>query len=46
MRVLENGRQICEKCGHIIFPQDGAFKCPCLKCVEVDFAPNIRRLRR
>jgi predicted RNA-binding Zn-ribbon protein involved in translation (DUF1610 family) len=46
MRVLENGRQICEECGHIVFPEDGAFKCPCPKCVEVLISPNIRRLRR
>lgn len=28
MRVLDNGRQICEHCGHIIFPEDRAFLCP------------------
>ena len=38
MRVLGNGRQICEHCGHIIFPQDRAFRCPCQECVEVHFA--------
>jgi len=38
MRVLENGRQICEHCGHIIFPEDRAFWCPCAKCVEVHFS--------
>jgi hypothetical protein len=38
MRVLENGRQICEHCGHIIFPQDRAFWCPCQRCVEVHFS--------
>jgi len=42
---FENGRQICEKCGHIVFPEDGAFQCPCLKCVEVRLSPKIRRLR-
>jgi hypothetical protein len=46
MRVLENGRRICEKCGHIVFPEDEAFKCPCPKCIEVEFSPKIRRLRR
>ena len=25
MKVLENGRQICEKCGHIVFPEDRVF---------------------
>lgn len=24
MKVLRNGRLICEKCGHIVFPDDGA----------------------
>jgi hypothetical protein len=38
MRVLENGRQICEHCGHITFPEDAAFWCPCQKCVEVHFS--------
>ena len=23
MKVLRNGRLICEKCGHIVFPGDG-----------------------
>jgi hypothetical protein len=46
MKILSNGRQICENCGHIIFPNDAAFKCPCQRCLEVDFSPRIRRLRR
>ena len=46
MKVLANGRQICEHCGHIAFPNDTTFKCPCQKCLEVDFSPKIRRLRR
>jgi hypothetical protein len=25
MRILKNGRQICESCGHIVFPDDYAF---------------------
>lgn len=29
MKVLSNGRQICEKCGHIVFPNDTEFRCPC-----------------
>ena len=37
MRVLENGRQICENCGHIMFPEDRAFWCPCQKCLEARF---------
>jgi hypothetical protein len=43
MRVLENGRQICEHCGHIIFPQDYAFWCPCQKCVDVHFSLKYSR---
>jgi hypothetical protein len=46
MNVLTNGRLICQNCGHIVFPDDSAFKCPCLKCVEINFSPKIRRLRR
>ena len=37
MRVLENGRQIREKCGHIVFPKDKGFWCPCQKCLDVRF---------
>jgi len=46
MKVLQNGRQICENCGHIVFPNDMAFRCPCPKCLEANFSPRIRRLRR
>jgi hypothetical protein len=46
MKVLPNGRQICDGCGHIIFPNDRAFKCPCQRRVEVDFSPKLRGLRR
>ena len=28
MRVLENGRQICEECGQIIFPRRSSFLVP------------------
>src|SRR5437879_7743108 len=38
MGVLENRRQICEHCGHIIFPEDQTFWCPCQRCVEVHFS--------
>jgi hypothetical protein len=43
MRVLGNGRQICEHCGHIIFPQDRAFWCPRKKCVDVHFSLKYSR---
>jgi hypothetical protein len=45
MSVLSNGRLICEKCGHIVFPNDTAFRCPCAKCLEITFSPRIRRLQ-
>jgi hypothetical protein len=43
MRVLENGRQICENCGHIIFPEDRTFWCPCQKCLEARFSPKLQK---
>jgi predicted RNA-binding Zn-ribbon protein involved in translation (DUF1610 family) len=46
MTVLDNGRMICKNCGHIIFPNDKAFRCPCPKCLEVVLSPRLRRLRR
>jgi len=46
MTVVSKGRLICENCGHIVFPNDTAFRCPCLKCVEVNLSPRIRRFRR
>jgi hypothetical protein len=46
MRVLENGRQICEKCGHIVFPEDRAFWCPCQKCLDMRFSPELQKYSR
>ena len=46
MRVLENSRQICGQCGHIICPEDPAFCCPCQKCVEVHFLLKNARATR
>jgi len=45
MKVLPNGRQICESCGHIIFPHDSAFRCPCERCLQVHFSPRLRPFR-
>jgi hypothetical protein len=45
MRLLSHERLICEKCGHIVFPNDTAFRCPCQKCLEIHFSPRVRRLR-
>lgn len=45
MTVLSNGRLICSNCGHIGIPNDPAFKCPCQKCLEIDFSPRVRGLR-
>lgn len=46
MTILSNGRLICKNCGHIVFPNDTAFRCPCPKCIDVNLSPYIRRLRR
>ena len=46
MRVLENGRQICESCGHIVFPGDTAFRCPCQKCLAIQFSTGFHALIR
>ncbi|MGA7047750.1 MAG: hypothetical protein WBY98_15930, partial [Candidatus Sulfotelmatobacter sp.] len=46
MKVLRNGRLICEKCGHIVFPGDGAFRCPCPRCIAVNMSPRVRTIRR
>jgi hypothetical protein len=45
MQILENGRQICENCGHIVFPNDDAFWCPCPACIKTQFSPRIRGAR-
>lgn len=45
MTVLSNGRLICKNCGHIVFPNDTAFKCPCQKCQEITLSPRVRKLR-
>ena len=45
MRLLSHERLICEKCGHIVFPNDTAFRCPCQKCLEIHFSPRVRGLR-
>src|SRR5215472_10816791 len=46
MRVLDNGRQICENCGHIVFPEDRAFWCPCQKCLDTRSLPRFQKRRR
>ena len=46
MRLLSNGRLICENCSHIVFPNEAAFRCPCQKCLEINFSPRVRGLRR
>jgi len=45
MTLLSTGRLICKKCGHIVFSNDTAFRCPCQKCLEINFSPRVRRLR-
>ena len=46
MTDLSNGRLICKGCGHIIFLNDKAFRCPCSKCLEIKFSPRLGRLRQ
>ena len=46
MRKLAKERLICGHCGHIVIRGDGTFKCPCVKCVEIDFAPRFREIRK
>ena len=45
MDVLSTGRLICKHCG-IAFPNDLAFRCPCLKCLEIAFPPTVRRVQQ
>ena len=45
MTPVAHGRLICQKCGHIIFPNDTAFRCPCPECIKITLSPRIRRLR-
>ena len=42
MRVLQNGRQIGESCGHVVFP-DKAFWCPCQNCLATRFSPRLEK---
>ena len=44
MKVLSNGRQICENCGHIVFPDNRVFWCPCQRCTETRLSPTVRGL--
>ena len=32
-----DGRHICNKCGHLARPDDYNFKCPCPKCVDLNW---------
>jgi len=43
MKVLDDEREICESCGHMVFSRDRAFTCPCQKCLEAQFAFKPRR---
>src|SRR5579862_6174610 len=44
MSVVAEGRLICKKCGHIVFPNDSAFRCPCQGCLKINFSPLVRRV--
>jgi hypothetical protein len=36
MKVFEDGKQICEECGHTVFANDRMFRCQCHKCLNAD----------
>ena len=42
MDVVSNGRLIFKHCGHIAFPNDLAFRCSCLKCLEIALSPFLQ----
>lgn len=46
MQILENGRQICQGCGHIVFPGDQGFWCPCPECVKTHLSKRFRAAHR
>jgi hypothetical protein len=46
MRMVSEGRMICGHCGHIVLRGDWKFRCPCTKCVEIDYSPSFRSIRR
>lgn len=31
-----DGRSICEKCGHLVRPEDANFTCSCYKCEQLN----------
>jgi hypothetical protein len=45
MRLLENGSQVCENCGHIVFRENKAFWCPCQKCLSSRFETMLKPIR-
>jgi hypothetical protein len=46
MRMFSEGQLICGHCGHIVVRDDRKFRCPCAKCVEIDYSPRFRRIRK
>ncbi len=36
MSPLTGDRLMCQQCGHITFPGDPVFRCPCAKCLKID----------
>ena len=46
MRRVAEGRLICGHCGHIVVRDDRKFRCPCAKCVEIDYSPRFRRFKK
>jgi hypothetical protein len=33
---------LCDSCGHLVVPQNPAFKCTCAHCVQIEKAPKLR----
>ena len=44
MHVHGDGTYLCEKCGHVVIPENKGFRCSCRHCVAVDaFTPQKNR---
>jgi DNA-directed RNA polymerase subunit RPC12/RpoP len=44
MNVHADRTYVCEKCGHIVIPEDKGFRCSCSHCVALNaFTPLKKR---
>jgi hypothetical protein len=46
MKILENGREIRESCGQMVFLGEEGFLCPCKKCFAARYSRRIEGMRR